>query len=254
MHYSAPPSRRSGARAGSPLEAAALLRHPIHRGEGVAHAGGQPVLLIPGFLAGDDSLGIMTKWLRRTGHQTRKAGIRVERRLLGAGVRAADRAHSSCWPSATASRSRSSARAAAATSPRCSRCRRPDLVSGIVTLGSPQLDPLRHPPARARRSAPSARSARSARAACSALVPVGRLLRRASGTTCAATFPRDVGYVSVYSRATASWTGAPASTRRPSTSRCARATAAWRSTRAPTARSRTALAEFRGAAERQARR
>jgi hypothetical protein len=49
------------------------MRHPIYRGDGVEHAGGQPVLLIPGFLAGDDSLGIMTRWLRRTGHHTRKA-------------------------------------------------------------------------------------------------------------------------------------------------------------------------------------
>src|SRR5439155_24291918 len=58
------------------LEAAALMRHPVYRGDGVADAEGQPVLLIPGFLAGDDSLGIMTRWLRRTGHHTRKAGMR----------------------------------------------------------------------------------------------------------------------------------------------------------------------------------
>src|SRR4051795_347678 len=58
------------------LELAALVRNPIYKGEGVEHAGGQPVLLIPGFLAGDDSLGFMTQWLRRTGHRTRKAGFR----------------------------------------------------------------------------------------------------------------------------------------------------------------------------------
>src|SRR5256885_6810177 len=68
-----PPIWREG-RVG--LEAAALRRDPVYRGEGVADAGGQPVLLIPGFLAGDDSLGIMTRWLRRTGHHTRKAGMR----------------------------------------------------------------------------------------------------------------------------------------------------------------------------------
>ena len=70
---SQPPIWREG-RIG--LEAAALLRHPIFRGEGMQDAGGRPVLLIPGFLAGDDSLGLMTRWLRRTGHHTRKAGIR----------------------------------------------------------------------------------------------------------------------------------------------------------------------------------
>src|SRR5919198_5850899 len=58
------------------LEVAALLRDPVYRGEGVTDGGGQPVLLIPGFLAGDDSLGLMTCWLRRTGLHTRKAGMR----------------------------------------------------------------------------------------------------------------------------------------------------------------------------------
>ncbi|MEA2387320.1 MAG: triacylglycerol lipase, partial [Thermoleophilaceae bacterium] len=71
--FALPPIWREG-RIG--LEAAALMRNPVYRGEGIADAGGQPVLLIPGFLAGDDSLGIMTRWLRRTGHHTRKAGIR----------------------------------------------------------------------------------------------------------------------------------------------------------------------------------
>src|SRR3954462_3279323 len=58
------------------LEAAALFRSRVFKGEGVEHGGGQPVLLIPGFLAGDDSLGLMTQWLRRTGHHTKSAGIR----------------------------------------------------------------------------------------------------------------------------------------------------------------------------------
>src|SRR3954462_12921888 len=71
--FSLPPLWREG---GIGRGAAALMRHPVYRGAGVEDAGGQPVLLIPGFLAGDDSLGIMTRWLRRTGHHTRKAGIR----------------------------------------------------------------------------------------------------------------------------------------------------------------------------------
>src|SRR5215213_2785338 len=58
------------------LEVAALMRSKVYRGEDVEHAGGQPVLLIPGFLAGDDSLALMTRWLRKTGHHTRKAGMR----------------------------------------------------------------------------------------------------------------------------------------------------------------------------------
>src|SRR4051812_30211478 len=58
------------------LEAAALLRSPVYRGQGVADGRGRPVLLIPGFLAGDDSLALMTRWLRASGYRTRKAGLR----------------------------------------------------------------------------------------------------------------------------------------------------------------------------------
>src|SRR3954464_13971596 len=58
------------------LEAAALFRSRVYKGEDVEDAAGQPVLLIPGFLAGDDSLGVMTQWLRKTGHRTKSAGIR----------------------------------------------------------------------------------------------------------------------------------------------------------------------------------
>src|SRR3954451_25178673 len=68
-----PPPWREG-RLG--LEAAALVRSKVYRGDDVEDAAGQPVLLIPGFLAGDESLGLMTRWLRKTGHHTRKAGMR----------------------------------------------------------------------------------------------------------------------------------------------------------------------------------
>src|SRR5439155_18591653 len=71
--FALPPIWREG-RLG--LEAAALLRDPICHGDGVPDAGGQPVLLVPGFLAGDDSLGLMTRWLRRAGYRAYVGGIR----------------------------------------------------------------------------------------------------------------------------------------------------------------------------------
>src|SRR5215207_6697373 len=119
-----------------PLETAALLRDPIYRGEGVTSGGGQPVLLIPGFLAGDDSLGFMTKWLRRTGHQTRSAGIRANVNCSAKAIEAlterteelAER-HGRRVVLIGQSRGGTFARVLAV--------RRPDLVSGIVTLGSP---------------------------------------------------------------------------------------------------------------------
>src|ERR671916_3259300 len=57
------------------LEAAALVRDPIFRGDGVADGRGRPVLLIPGFLAGDGSLSMMGGWLKRSGYRPSRAGI-----------------------------------------------------------------------------------------------------------------------------------------------------------------------------------
>jgi triacylglycerol lipase len=144
--FSLPPIWREGKLG---LEVAALLRHPVFRGEGVRDGAGQPVLLIPGYLAGDDTLALMTRWLRRTGHHTRKAGIRsnidcsavavtrLEERLE---VMAETRGEKVAIVGQ--SRGGNFAKVLAA--------RRPDLVSGIVTLGSPQLDPLAvHPLVRA---------------------------------------------------------------------------------------------------------
>ena len=65
------------------LELAALARNPVFRGEGVTDGRGQPVLLIPGFMAGDASLGIMARWLKGTGHHPSRAGIRSNVALLG---------------------------------------------------------------------------------------------------------------------------------------------------------------------------
>jgi triacylglycerol lipase len=52
-----------------------LLRDPIYRGERVPHGNGEPVLLIPGFLAGDWSLSVLTNWLGRLGYQVYCSGI-----------------------------------------------------------------------------------------------------------------------------------------------------------------------------------
>src|SRR6201991_1613217 len=59
------------------VEAAALFRSSVWRGGGVPSGDGRPVLLIPGFMAGDGSLGTMTHWLRAIVYHTRRAGIRL---------------------------------------------------------------------------------------------------------------------------------------------------------------------------------
>ncbi|MGH2970096.1 MAG: hypothetical protein ACRDK0_13680 [Solirubrobacteraceae bacterium] len=41
--------------------------HPVYRGIGVPDGDGRPVMLIPGFMAGDGSLGTLTHWLCAAG-------------------------------------------------------------------------------------------------------------------------------------------------------------------------------------------
>jgi triacylglycerol lipase len=58
-------------------ELAGLLRDPVWRGRGVGAGDGSPVLLVPGFLSADSSLSIMSRWLRRIGLRSHRAGIRL---------------------------------------------------------------------------------------------------------------------------------------------------------------------------------
>ena len=181
------------------LEAAMLARDPIWRGQGVADGNGRPVLLIPGFLAGDGSLRMLTAWLRRAGYRTRRAGVRanvgcsqaaceqLEARLELMAERSGDRV-----VVVGQSRGGHFARALAV--------RRPDLVAGIVCLGSPMLNPFAvHPLVLLQvgvvgvlgsASVPGLFSHRCWRGSCcerfrDALVEP---------------FPDEVGYVSMYSR------------------------------------------------------
>ena len=71
----------------APLEGATLARDPIFRGKDVPDGRGSPVLLIPGFLAGDGSLAVMSDWLRRCGYRPSRAGMVVNVDCSGAASR-----------------------------------------------------------------------------------------------------------------------------------------------------------------------
>ena len=182
-----------------PVEAASLLRSAVYRGADLDDAHGQPVLLIPGFLAGDDTLGTMTKWLRRTGHATKRAGMRANVGCSELAMQAREERlgvlnelHGR--PVAIVGQSRGGLLA------RVLAVRHPERVSGIVTLGSPHTDCFAvHPLVRAQ------------------IVAVGLLgtlgvpgLFKATcqfGDCCKVftreltdPFPDDVGFVSVYSK------------------------------------------------------
>src|SRR3954447_2104758 len=123
------------------FEAAAPVRDPIFRGDGMPDGRGRPVLLIPGFLAGDGSLSMMAGWLKRTGYRPSRAGMvanvncagvlmpRLEERLERLVERQGRRA-------AIVGQSRGGTLAKVLAK------RRPDLVAGVVGLGAPQVDPL----------------------------------------------------------------------------------------------------------------
>ncbi len=123
------------------LELAALRRSAVWRGGGIPDGEGRPVLLIPGFLAGDGSLATMTQWLRQNGYHTRRAGIRIN---VGCSSEAIDRLEERVERFAEASGERVAliGQSRGGIFARTLAVRRPDLVSGIVTLGSPTVNQL----------------------------------------------------------------------------------------------------------------
>src|SRR3954467_1981295 len=189
------------------LEAAALLRSRVFKGEGVEDGGGQPVMLIPGFLAGDDSLGLMTQWLRRTGHHTKSAGIRSNVDCSSASVeRLAERLD--CLAETSGQRVAIIGQSRGGNIAKVLAVRYPELVSGIVTPGSPPLHPVARPPLAPFDVPPLVRVHVYAVGALGTLGVHGLFKHSCrSGKCCetfwedlAAPFPKGVGYLSVYSK------------------------------------------------------
>jgi pimeloyl-ACP methyl ester carboxylesterase len=182
------------------LEWAALRRSDVYRGVGVPAGAGRGVLLIPGFMAGDGSLGTLTQWLRGAGWHTKRAGFRaniacsevacarLEQRLETLVERTGQRV-------TIIGQSRGGVFAKALGA------RRPELVAGIVTLGSPVRAQLAvHPLVLAQVGVVAAIGGSGA-------VPGLLSWRCLRGECCApfraalaAPFPADVGYVALYSR------------------------------------------------------
>jgi triacylglycerol lipase len=181
------------------LEQAALLRDPVLRGDGVPRGDGSPVLLIPGFLAGDPSLATMARFLRRIGHHPCRARMRAN---VDCTTRALDRLEAEAErlaeghgaPVAVVGQSRGGSMA------RLLAVRRPDLVRAIVCLGSPVTDQFAvHPLVRVQVTALGVLGT----------LGVPGLFGRgcADGACCAVTreqaaapFPENVAYTAVYSR------------------------------------------------------
>jgi triacylglycerol lipase len=148
--YAGPRGLRAIARESSAVaEAARLARRTagdlLHRRETpyalrAPERGLEPVVLVPGFMAGDGTLGLMARHLRRLGHRTYRSTMHANVGCTQDASRALERrieaiATKRDHKVAIVGHSLGGllARGVAA--------RRPDLVEGIVTLGSPILAP-----------------------------------------------------------------------------------------------------------------
>lgn len=182
------------------LEAAKLLRSDEWHGVGQPPGDGRAVLLIPGYLAGDASLGLMTKWLRGLEYRTRKAGVRAHVDCSAAIVAALeDRLERMADVSgdrvAIIGQSRGGVVARALAK------RRPDLVSGIVTLGSPNAGMLHiHPLVLGSLGVVGALGTLGAKHVFTLDCLFGDCCRDFRASAGSAAFPDDVGYHAVWSK------------------------------------------------------
>jgi len=107
---------------------------------------GEPVLLIPGFLAGDWTLVEMARHLRRDGYRTYRSGIHAN---ISCTLRTGNMLEARLEEIAErhGQRVRLVGHSLGGMLARGLAVRRPDLVSGIVTMGSPIMAPAAHHPA-----------------------------------------------------------------------------------------------------------
>lgn len=181
------------------LEATAVVGHAIRRDPSRVDIGHVPVLLVPGFFAGDASLAPLARWLRRRGCWTCRSQIKLN---VGCALEISPRLERVAEGLAKRRNRRVTVvgQSRGGSLAKMLAIKRPDLVASIATLGSPN-------------AAPAAIHSMVAGAA-----GVLRALSRAGAPgllddecwfgECAQTawaqlnapFPENVGYLSIYSR------------------------------------------------------
>lgn len=120
-------------------EFAALMRDPVFRGRGVPQGDGRPVLLIPGFMAGDWMLRVLDGWLGRVGYRSHLSGIvfnilHSERMLSGLRRKVAE------VQKQTGSRVTLVGHSRGGLLAKVLAQRRPQSIEQVITLGSPLAD------------------------------------------------------------------------------------------------------------------
>ena len=175
-----------------------VLDHRPYAGHGVVRDV-DPVVLVPGFLAGDASLAPMARSLRERGHRTYRSHIRAN---VGCTVQATEELESRIESvvDRRGRRVRIVGHSLGGMLARGLAVRRPDLVSGIVTLGSPMLAPGAHHATLTRSLDALVRLSRAGVPGLMALDCIAGDCARASFDESRAALPPEVEFTAIYSR------------------------------------------------------
>ncbi len=164
-----------------------------------AHRFAEPVVLVPGFLAGDASLALMARALRQQGFRTYRAHIRAN---VGCTLNAAAQLESRLESISLrrGSRVQIVGHSLGGMLARGIAVRRPDLVSGIVTMGSPMLAPAAHHVSLAASVELLVRLSRAGVPGLLAEECVAGVCARTSFDESRAPLPAGTGFTAIYSR------------------------------------------------------
>jgi triacylglycerol lipase len=123
------------------LEGGSLLGHPVWRCTDVPAGNGLPVVLIPGFMVGDSTLLLMSRWLRARGYDTYRSRVRMNVACTQATVERIER-RIDAMADEHGTRVAVVGHSLGGMLGKALAVRRPDLVAGVVSLGSPHLAPI----------------------------------------------------------------------------------------------------------------
>lgn len=158
-----------------------------------------PVVLVPGFMAGDASLFLVARALRAQGHRTYRSHIRAN---VGCTLQAAAQLEARLESVAErrGRRVQIVGHSLGGLLARGLAVRRPDLVAGIVTLGSPMLAPAAHHISLARSLDALVRLSRAGVPGLMSLDCVAGQCARTSFDECRRPVPAEVAFTAIYSR------------------------------------------------------
>jgi pimeloyl-ACP methyl ester carboxylesterase len=126
------------------LDWVALRLSPVYAGAGIPRGDGAPVVLVPGFMASDASMFELHRWLRRIGYAPYESGIgrntQCPETHIARLLETVERAHRE-----TGRRVTIIGHSLGGCFARGAALKRPDLVTQVISLGSPVQGAAVHP-------------------------------------------------------------------------------------------------------------